>query len=85
MNPDDVVIPKEGMKRGSIRIVDKTGEEYVFPHVNVTDLVSKLPESGRVPVSAPTLTIINVTFAVLSIPLRVIAHIYVGDEEVWHE
>ena len=69
---------------GVVTITDKVGSHYEFPDVNVSELKRVLPESGRVPANAPCLTVINVAMAVLSVPLRNVERVCVGEEELWH-
>ena len=69
---------------GNVRIVYHTGAEYLFPHMNLSDVRKMLPEPGRIPTSTSCLSLVNVPIAAMSIPLRIINKIYLNDEEVWH-
>lgn len=69
---------------GTVYIHDKLGSVYAFPDANVNELRRVLPESGRIPESAPCLMIINATVSVLSIPMRNIEKVVMDDEVLWH-
>ena len=65
---------EEGV-RGTVYITTLEGADYVFPDVNLSELLKVLPSTGRIPANAPTLTLVNVSAAVVSIPFRIIRSI----------
>lgn len=84
VNPEDrVALPLTGACYGVVTVVDRLGSTYVFPDMNADEVRRVLPESGRIPASAPCLMLLNATMAVLSIPLRNVAKVLIADEEVW--
>jgi len=54
--------------------------EYVFPDMDIAELKKALPESGRITTSNPTLALINASFAVISIPFRIVSTIEAEDD-----
>ena len=65
---------KEGV-RGTVYIKTLEGADYTFPDVDLSELLRVLPSTGRIPANAPTLTLVNASSAVMSIPFRIIQSI----------
>ncbi len=79
-------VPEANAHYGSVKVSDKEGNIYELPNMNITELVRVLPtEDGRVPSSMPSLVMVNISFAVLSIPFMIIKNVIVGDEVLWHD
>lgn len=68
----------------AVQVTTKGGDTYSFPGMDTAELRAVLPEGKREPpaTSQPALTMVNASYAVLSIPFRIIKTIAV-DGEVW--
>lgn len=62
----------------TVEVTTKTGANYTFPDMSLSVLREVLPQSGRVPTSQPTLVLVNVSAALLSIPLAIVSTIAAG-------
>lgn len=63
---------------GLVTITTTQGSAYTFADMDLDELRRVLPESGRVPQDQPTLTLMNVSIAVLSLPFRIVKSVRVG-------
>ena len=59
------------------------GSRYVFPDMNRENVVSVLPPSGRVPESVTFLMFYNYSGSVMSLPIRIVKEVRVGEEVLW--
>ena len=66
----------------TLRVYTTLGAEYVFPDVGKGAL-EKLPPSGRLTAQQPCAIVVNVSTAVLSVPLSIVDRITWGEELVW--
>ncbi len=64
-------------------VTTKEGARYAFPDMSEDDMRKVLPESGRVLSNMPSLMMVNVSVAVLTIPFRIIKTVEVGGEVLW--
>ena len=71
--------------RGTVTVCTKEGAEYVYPDMNVTALKKILPENGRIPENMQCLMMVNVSMAILSVPMRIIKAVRVEAEVLWHD
>ena len=70
----------------TITVVDKNGDTYLFPGVDLSLLRSRLPKSGDTPATTPCLQVMNnATIALLSIPFLFVKSVRAGTELLWHE
>mgnify|MGYP001613324750 CR=1 FL=1 len=67
----------------SVRVVTLEGSEYLFADISEKAVKSVLPPSGRIPVSQPALMMINLSGAAMTIPLRVVRKVLIGEEVLW--
>lgn len=69
----------------SVEVETKNGNVYRFPAMDGDALKSVLPKGKRIEPSAsqPTLAMVNASFAVLSIPFRIIKAVRVNGDEWW--
>jgi hypothetical protein len=70
----------------SVEVVTKNGDHYCFPAMDSEAVKGILPRSKHEEpsVSQPTLSLVNASYSVLSIPFRIIKTIMV-DGNVWWE
>ena len=69
---------KETVNLGMVAIVTTQGSAYAFADMDLDELKRVLPESGRTLENQPTLTLLNVSVAVMSLPFRIIKTIRAG-------
>lgn len=82
VDPGGVAIGLDG-ERDTVYVVTHEGAEYVFPDMVIDELRKVLPETGRFKETMPSLMMVNVSTAVLTLPFRVIKEIRVGDDVLW--
>lgn len=69
---------------GTVSIFTKLGDQYVFPAMDKKALEKVVPRgSDARPPGTPTLTMVNASLAVITIPFQVVARILVDEEEWW--
>lgn len=78
---DKVATSFVGGKLVKVVVTTKEGARYVFPDMSEDDMRKVLPESGRVLSNMPSLMMVNVSVAVLTIPFRIIKTIEVSTDE----
>lgn len=68
-----------------VRVCTREGSQYLFPDMDVTALRRVLPESGRIPASCPSLTLVNASAALLTLPFRIVLRVELADdgEALW--
>lgn len=68
----------------SVRVQTLLGDEYQFPAMDKTAIESALPKGeNRLPENMPSLSLVNVSSAVLCILFSTIKTVTVGDELWW--
>lgn len=68
----------------TVAIQTKFGDEYTFPAMDKKALGRVLPQGGnKLPANTPSLSMVNASMAVLSIPLQVVAKVLVDGQEWW--
>lgn len=69
----------------TVVVETKAGDTYSFPHMDKHALSSVLPPKGEdPPLSQSTLSMVNASFSVLSVPFRTIQRVRIEDgEELW--
>ncbi len=79
-DPDKIAIApaEETANLGLVSIVTTQGSAYVFADMDLSELRRVLPESGRIPEDQPTITLMNVSIAVLSLPFRIVKSVSAG-------
>jgi hypothetical protein len=77
------IAAQPGVKLVTVNIRTKLDAHYEFPDVDMSQLRSVIPESGRIPEGQPTLALVNASIAVLSIPLNIVQTITVGSDTLW--
>lgn len=76
-------VQTDGAQLVEVEIVTRQGARYVFPDMNADNLSSVLPPTGRVPDSISYLMLYNYSGAVVSIPIRIVEQVRVGEEVLW--
>jgi hypothetical protein len=82
VDPAGVAVGMSG-ERDTVYVVTREEAEYVFPDMVIDELRKVLPETGRFQETMPSLMMVNVSTAVLSLPFRIIKEVRVGDEVLW--
>lgn len=68
----------------TVEVFTHQGSHYVFPDMDKTALRRVLtPGENRITVSIPSFAVCNASYAVLSLPFRIIKQILVDGEEWW--
>lgn len=80
---DRVATSFVGGRLVEVVVTTKEGARYTFPDMSEDDMRKVLPESGRVLSNMPSLMMVNVSVAVLTIPFRIIKTVEVGGEVLW--
>lgn len=67
-----------------VEIQTKLGDKYTFPAMDKKALAMVIPKgSNSAPVGTPTLTMVNASFSVLSVPFQIVAKVEVDGEPWW--
>ena len=77
------IAAQPGIELVTVNITTKLNARYEFPDVDLAQVKSVIPESGRIPEGQPTLALVNASIAVLSIPLNIVQTITVGSDTLW--
>ena len=81
VDPQGVAVSLGSNDLCTVHVTTHEGAEYVFPDMSLIQLKSVLPPSGRIMENMPSLMVVNVSLAVLSLPFRVIKRIEVKTRE----
>lgn len=72
VNPQGVAVSLGANDLCTVCVTTREGAKYLFPDMSLAQLRGVLPESGRIKEDMPSLMMVNVSLAVLSLPFRVI-------------
>lgn len=64
-------------------VTTREGSVYVLPDMDKHALKSILPRDNRMPSDMPALAMCNVSFAVLTLPFRIVDHVAVDGDILW--
>jgi hypothetical protein len=68
----------------TVTIQTKFGDQYTFPAMDKNALGKVIPKgSSSVPPGTPTLTMVNASYSVLSVPFLIVAAVRVNGEPWW--
>lgn len=67
----------------TVTITTREGSSYKFPDVLRKYVLRALPETGRTPAESHALLLLNLSGAVLSLPLRIVATVAIEEEVLW--
>ncbi len=85
MQKSAITNPESSSSLVSVEVETKNGDCYRFPGMDGEALKSVLPKGKHEEpsVSQPTLSMVNASFSVLSVPYRIIKTIKVNGDEWW--
>ncbi len=81
-DPSKIAI-SEGADLVTVTVTTREGAIYSFPDMSRSSLKKVLPETGRKPTNQPALMLVNASTAVLSVPIRIVRRVSVGDDVLW--
>lgn len=81
VSPDSVAVSLGSNDLCTVHVTTHEGAEYIFPDMSLGQLRGVMPESGRIPADMPSLMMVNISIAVLTMPFRVIKTVEVKTGE----